>query len=111
MRVNKYIAAVLLLLLFLPLSGCNYDFSEILGSPSGSSQPELIKAKIYFTDGQSLETYIKDLGIQQDGKVYVGGSSLNYLYDARGNIVGSYNYQRVLYIKIISSQDQDEESS
>ena len=90
-----------LLLSFLLLSGCNYNISELLGVPAKSSQGELIKAKIYFTDNQTLEAYIKDLGIQQDGKVYVGGSSLNYLYDARGNIVGSYNFQRVLYIKIV----------
>ncbi len=107
MRVKKFITPVLLLLFLLPLGGCSYDFSEILGMPSGNNQPELIKAEIFFTDGQTLKTYIKDLGIQQDGKVYVGGSSLNYLYDARGNIVGSYNYQRVLFIKIISSQDEE----
>ncbi len=107
MRAKKCMSMILLLLFLLPLGGCDYNFSEILGIPKGSDQPELIKAKIYFTDGQSLETYIKDLGIQQDGKVYVGGSSLNYLYDAKGNIVGSYNYQRVLFIKIVSSQDEE----
>ncbi len=107
MRAPKCMIVILMLLFLLPLGGCSYDFSEILGIPSGSSQPELIKAKIYFTDGQSLETYIKDLGIQQDGKVYVGGSSLNYLYDSRGNIVGSYNYQRVLFIKVIPSSEEE----
>ncbi|KUG02844.1 hypothetical protein ASZ90_019777 [hydrocarbon metagenome] len=106
MRVRECMVVVLSLLFLLPLGGCSYDFSEVLGIPSGSNQPELIKAKIYFTDGQSLETYIKDLGIQQDGKVYVGGSSLNYLYDSRGNIVGSYNYQRVLFIKVIPETEK-----
>lgn len=100
-----------LLLSFLLLSGCNYNISELLGVPDQSSQDELIKAKIYFTDNQTLEAYIKDLGIQQDGKVYVGGSSLNYLYDARGNIIGSYNYQRVLYIRIIPQANKESSQS
>jgi hypothetical protein len=106
MRFKSFALMVLLLMLLL-LGGCNYDFSQILGLSSPSSQPELIKAKIHFTDGESLETYIKDLGIQQDGKVYVGGSSLNYLYDAQGNIIGSYNYQRVLYIKIVPENEKE----
>ncbi len=89
-----------ILLSCLLLSGCNYNISELLGVPANSSE-ELIRVKIFFTDDQVLEGYIKDLGIQQEGRVYVGGSSLNYLYDAQGNIVGSYNYQRVLYIRII----------
>lgn len=104
MRQNKFIIALLLLLLLLPLGGCKYDFSQILGIPSGQSQAELFKVRIYFTDGQTIESYIKELGIHKEGKVYVGGSSLNYLYDAQGNIVGSYNYQRVLYIKVIPAQ-------
>ena len=101
------ILALALLLSFLLLSGCNYNISELLGIPVQSRQDELIKAKIYFTDDQILDAYIKDLGIQQDGKVYVGGSSLNYLYDARGNIVGCYNYQRVLYIKIVPEANKE----
>lgn len=106
MRAKEYLVIVLLLLLLLPLGGCDYDFREILGIQSGSSETELFKVKIYFTDGESLESYIKDLGIHQEGKVYVGGSSLNYLYDAKGNIVGSYNYQRVLFIKVIPSPEE-----
>jgi len=100
-RANRICAVCLMIMLLLPISGCSYDFSKFLGSSVGSSEAELIKVKIYFTDGESIESYIKDLGIEQDAVVYVGGSSLNYLYDKQGNIVGSYNYQRVLYIKII----------
>ena len=107
MRLRMVVLALLLCFLF--LSGCNYNISGLLGKSVKSHQDELIKAKIYFTDDQIVEAYIKDLGVQQDGKVYVGGSSLNYLYDAQGNIVGCYNYQRVLYIKIIP--ENSEESS
>ena len=100
MKANR-ICALCLMMMLLFISGCSYDFSKILGSSAGSSEAELIKVDIHFTDGESIESYIKDLGIEQDAVVYVGGSSLNYLYDKQGNIVGSYNYQRVLYIKII----------
>ncbi len=96
------IAACLLILLSVAASGCKFDISRILGEEdTGAAKAELIKVNIQFTDGEQLEAYIKDLGIEEGGKVYVGGSSLSYLYDVQGNIIGSYNYQRVLYIKII----------
>lgn len=95
------IAACLLILLSVAAVGCNFDISRILGEEDTGAEAELIKVNIHFTDGEQLDAYIKDLGIEEDGKVYVGGSSLSYLYDVKGNIIGSYNYQRVLYIKII----------
>jgi len=97
----------LLLVLSFFVAGCEQvDFSK-LTLPSNREQAQLIKVEIFFTDGATLIGYVKNLSIEPEGKVYVGGSSSNYLYDARGKIVGAYNYQRVLYIKIIP-EDQPE---
>lgn len=98
---KQMVAACLLILLSLTAVGCNFDIARILGEEDTGVESDLIKVNIHFTDGESLDAYIKDLGIEEEGKVYVGGSSLSYLYDVKGNIIGSYNYQRVLYIKII----------
>jgi hypothetical protein len=105
MKLKPVMIFCLLVMLLLPTMGCKENVPEILGIHNKDEQVELIRVKIYFTDGQNLEAYIKDLGIDQEGKVYVGGSSLNYLYDKQGNIIGSYNYNRVLYIKIIPETD------
>lgn len=101
-----YLVVTLALVCLLSMSGCNAGFSG-LDIPK-KSKPELIKVRIVFTDDQSITAYVKSLGIEEHGKVYVGGSSLNYLYDKNGNIIGSYNYQRVLYIKILSEKEENE---
>ena len=91
----------LLLVLSFFMIGCEQvDFSK-LAVPSTKEQAQFIKVEIFFTDGVTLIGYVKNLGIEPEGKVYVGGSSTNYLYDAHGKIIGAYNYQRVLYMKII----------
>lgn len=105
MKLKPVVVSCLLVMLLFPIGGCETDLSRIWNNQNDEAQVELIKVKIYFTDGQSLEAYIKDLGIDQEGMVYVGGSSLNYLYDKQANIVGSYNYNRVLYIKILPEAD------
>ena len=61
-----------------------------------------MKAEIHFSDKDIVTGYIRNLGVEDVGKVYVGGASLNYIYDQEGNIVGSYNYQRVEYIKLLN---------
>lgn len=94
-----------LVLLVLSSSGCNFSLQKLFHSTSQDDVEKLIKVEIVFTDGEKLTGYVKDLGIEQNGKVYVGGSSLNYIYDAEGNVVGSYNYQRVVYMKIIPEKE------
>lgn len=87
--------------------GCNFELPSIPYEKDITSK--LIKVEITFTDDKTLVGYVKELGIeQQGGKVYVGGSSLNYLYDKNGNIVGAFNYQRVLFMKIISEEETTE---
>ncbi len=104
---KQFLGFLLLLVLSFFLIGCEQvDFSK-LTLPSNREQVKLIKVEIFFTDGATLIGYVKNLGIEPEGKVYVGGSSTNYLYDARGKIIGAYNYQRVLYIKIIPENQPD----
>lgn len=106
MKRKRLIIVCCIITALLLIAGCNFDIKKLVQSPSEDQKDILIKVKIVFTDGESLETYVKNLGIDEMGKVYVGGSSLNYLYDSNGNIVGSYNYQRVLYIKILPEKDK-----
>jgi hypothetical protein len=106
---KKLFIACFLILLVLGVSGCNINLQQMLKS-SDAGEEKLIQVEIIFTDGQSLTGYIKTLGIEQeDGRVYVGGSSLNYLYDENGNTVGCYNYQRVLYITILPEETEADE--
>jgi len=104
-----FLIASFLTLFTLVSSGCDSNLQNLFHSSTKNDGKELIKAEIVFTDGERLEGYIKDLGIESDGKMYVGGSSLNYIYDADGNVVGSYNYQRVLYIKILPEKKDEKQ--
>ncbi len=102
--VKKYLIGLLILLLF--VAGCNSQFSNIIPDKKHMND-DLLKVEIFFTDDKTLVGYVKQLGIEQQGKVYVGGSSLNYLYNENGEIIGSYNYQRVLYIKILPHEEEE----
>ncbi|NLB87876.1 MAG: hypothetical protein GX790_01420 [Syntrophomonadaceae bacterium] len=102
--VRKYFSGLLILLLLFGVMGCNIDLPSIPYEKDVASN--LIKVEITFTDDKTLVGYVKELGIeQQGGKVYVGGSSLNYLYDKDGNVIGAFNYQRVLFMKIITEEE------
>lgn len=100
-KLGRMVAVVLLL--GLVVSGCQFDPSRLTQSVR-EEEDKLIRVEIVFTDDQTLIGYVKDLAIDPDSKIYVGGSSTNYLYDAQGNIVGAYNYQRVLYMKILPAE-------
>jgi len=101
---KKTVLLVLLVFLIMGVSSCKYNWSGLL-SKDTQMEDLLFPVQIVFTDEASLKGYVKSLGVHKEGQVYVGGASLNYLYDKNGNIVGSYNYQRVLYIKIIKDEE------
>ena len=94
---------MLVFLLGLMVSGCQFDASQ-LTRPTEEDQDQLIRVEIVFTDDKTLVGYVKELAIDPESKVYVGGSSSNYLYDAGGNVVGVFNYQRVLYMNILPAE-------
>ncbi len=99
-RIPRIFIIGFLLVGLLALAGCNLDYKQLM-QKSEPPEPELLKVEIYFTDKDHIPAYVKSLGIEKDGQVYTGGSSLNYLYDANGKIIGSFNYAKVEYIKIV----------
>lgn len=105
---NRRLALLLTIILTaLFLSGCqNFNIQQLLNQDL-SSQPVLIKVRIHFDRGDTVDGYVYELGLEKSGKLYSGGSSLSYLYDAQGNVVGSINYQRVTYMEIVPPGDED----
>lgn len=104
MMIKKRLLLPLILLIALGLGGCGLNIKDYTQRDDKS---QLIKVEITFTDDETLTGYVKNLGVSKEGTVYVGGSSLNYLYDKNGNIIGSFNYQRVLYMIIINETATD----
>jgi hypothetical protein len=100
MKKRQIVCTCLLLVTIIALSGCKIDTSKLI-HPGKEKKEQLIKVEIVFTDGEKLLAYLKQLGLESDARVYVGGPSTNYYYDARGNILGAFNYQRVLYIRLL----------
>lgn len=88
-----------LLLLILTMAGCKINFDQLF--QADKQEDQLIKVEIHFANNDNLTAYVKSLGVEKDGEVYVGGSSVNFLYDRKGTIIGSFNYAKVEYIKII----------
>lgn len=105
-KTTILITCFLIMLLF--LGGCKWDMHNLVRSSSSGDGEQLINARIVFTDGENIEGYIKNFGVEKDGIVYVGGSSLSYVYDKDGNITGAYNYQRVLYITVLPEKEAEE---
>ncbi|HHW61156.1 MAG TPA: hypothetical protein GX404_04550 [Syntrophomonadaceae bacterium] len=104
-RKTSWILSIILLLLLIGVSGCNTDLDSLSKAAERKEEPELIKVELIFTDQQRVKCYLKGLGIEEDGRVYIGGSSANYMYDHKGNIIGAFNYQRLIYIKVIPDTD------
>lgn len=104
MKRKRTLLISLLLVSVLLMSGCEFNTTRLFKSATGQEEQPLIKAEIVFTDGKTLVAYLKDLGIEDTGKVYVGGASSTNIYDAKGNITGVLNYQHVLYIRILPTK-------
>lgn len=105
--MNRYRLVLVLLIVCVTLiaSGCQ-NIQDLMNKDS-SQQPSLIKVRIHFDRGDTVEGYVYELGLEKSGKLYAGGSSISYIYDAWGNVVGSFNYQRVTYMEIIPLGDDN----
>ena len=110
MKKTQLVCTCLLLVTIIALSGCKLDTSKLI-HPGKEKKEQLIKVEIVFTDGEKLVTYLKQLGLESDARVYVGGPSTNYYYDARGNVMGVFNYQRVLYIRLLPEGERNSGSN
>ena len=64
----------------------------------------MIRVQIQFTDQRQTICYVKSLGLEKGAQVYAGGPSSNNMYDRDGNIVGSYNYQHVVYMTVLPEE-------
>jgi hypothetical protein len=106
MKKRQLVFTCLLLITIITLSGCKFDTSKLI-HPSKEKKEHLIKVEIVFTDGETLVAYLKQLRLESDARVYVGGPSSNYYYDARGNVIGAFNYQRVLYIRLLPEESSN----
>lgn len=99
----RYILILLGLLLLLSAVWVTYNhtgFNNIFDRQSDEQQP-LIHVRLVFSDNESVEGYVRGLGIEAEAALYAGGSSCNYIYDKDGSIIGAFNYQRLLYIMIL----------
>ncbi|HCF51092.1 MAG TPA: hypothetical protein DER60_12475 [Syntrophomonas sp.] len=107
--MNRGRLALLLLIVFtaVVISGCQNLHIQDLVKRDLSQEPSLIKVRIHFDRGDTVDGYVYELGLEKSGKLYAGGSSISYIYDAQGNVVGSFNYQRVTYMEIIPPGDEN----
>ena len=107
---KRLLVSSLLIFSILVLGGCNTDLQNVFKPMDVKGEDPLVKVSITFTNGESITGYIKHLGIEQEsGRVYIGGSSVNYIYDKDGTVTGCFNYQRVLYIAVIPDDSTDGE--
>jgi hypothetical protein len=102
-RIRSWMAALILILIIGGTAGCNGSIQSLIERTKSPEQP-LIRVQIQFTDQKQTTCYVKSLGLEKGAQVYAGGPSSNNMYDRDGNIVGSYNYQHVLYMDVIPEE-------
>ncbi|HPF20871.1 MAG TPA: hypothetical protein PLC88_05985 [Syntrophomonas sp.] len=99
-RKNRSGLVLVLLLAMMTLSGCKIDFQK-LWQKTQPSEPPLFHVEMHFANGDVVVGYVKSMGIEDDGIIYNGGSSLSYIYNEQGTIVGSLNYARLEYMQLV----------
>ncbi len=105
MSRSKWSVTVLLVMLSLGVAGCDWDYQALLQTSQPAATP-LLRVEINFTDDEQVTCYVESLGMGENDVVYVGGPSLKHMYDRDGNIIGAYNYQRVLYMTILPEEPE-----
>ena len=91
---------ILSLLTGLMITGCKLDYQR-LWQKTQPVEPELLNVEIHFDNKDVVYGYVKNMGIEADGEVYNGGSSISYIYNKQGKITGSFNYARVEFMKLV----------
>ena len=102
-RIRPWLVALILMLFIGGTAGCNGGLQSLLQKTKSPEQP-LIRVQIQFTDQRQTICYVKSLGLEKGAQVYAGGPSSNNMYDRDGNIVGSYNYQHVVYMTVLPEE-------
>jgi hypothetical protein len=98
---------MLLLVFLLGCTGCSGSWKDMVTRTQSPAEP-LLRVKIQFTNQRETVCYVKSLGLENNARVYAGGSSTNYMYDREGQIIGSFNYQQVLFMNIIPEDDTEQ---
>ncbi|MGE5398281.1 MAG: hypothetical protein ACM3MK_12230 [Chitinophagales bacterium] len=99
--MKKKTTALLALLIILAVIMTGCQFPQIDKPKASKKTVSLTRVEITFEGGHTLKGYVRGLKLGDDSVVYTGGNTSTNLYDARGNVVGVFNYSRVLYIKAI----------
>jgi hypothetical protein len=99
-RIRPWLVALVLMSLIMGTSGCSSKIQSLVQKTQSSDQP-LIRVQIQFTDQKQTECYVKTLGLEKGASSYNGGASSNNMYDKDGNVVGSFNYQHVIYMSVL----------
>jgi hypothetical protein len=99
-RKTSIILLFVFLLITLSITGCQLNVQQ-LWQKAQPAEPELLNVEMHFANGDVVYGYVKSMGIDDEGEVYNGGSSINYFYDQQGRIIGSFNYSRLEYMKLI----------
>jgi hypothetical protein len=102
-RIKPWLAVLVLMLLIGGTSGCSGGIQSLLKNTQSPEQP-LIRVQIQFTDQQQTTCYVKSLGLEKTASVYTAGPSSNNMYDRDGNVVGSFNYQHVIYMSVLPDE-------
>lgn len=102
-RIKPGLVALILMLFIGGAAGCNSSIQSLLQKTKSPEQP-LIRVQIQFTNQEQTICYVKSLGLEKGAPVYTGGPSSNNMYDRDGNIVGSFNYQQVIYMDVLSEE-------
>ena len=106
-KIRPLMVAVIFMLFIGGAAGCNSDIQSLLQKTKSSEQP-LIRVQIQFTNQEQTICYVKSLGLEKGAPVYTGGPSSNNMYDRDGNIVGSFNYQQVIYMNVLAEDSVTE---
>ena len=83
------------------MSGCEFDWKSLADSGKNHEMP-LMYVEISFSENEHLTGYVKTLGLEKEVKILVGGASVNNLYDKSGNVIATFNYAKVNYIKLLT---------
>lgn len=101
--MKRFTVFVLLIGILVFAVGCDQIKWKAKAKDAGA---DLLYVQVVFDNGDKLDTYVKEMGIGKDSTVYAGGITNSAMYDVKGNLVGSFNYNRVHYIKVLAPAPQ-----
>jgi len=101
--VKRLSVLIIIMGMLVLVAGCDRISWQTTAKEPGA---DLLYVQICFDNGEKLNTYVKEMGIGQDSTVYAGGITDSNMYDARGNLVGRYNYTRVNYMTVVAPAPQ-----